>query len=259
MMLAVAPATFYTVEMGQNGFLTASLLVPGVALMSKRPVLAGALLGALTIKPTLGLLVLVAVVAARAWKAAAVACAVAVVLCVIATVAYGLSAWTLLLQQPLSVVGDISTGEDAVNVRAMVSVLPRVSAVFGRMPLAYCIQIASALFALLVAYRVVRVSTDRGTHVLVVTAGTCLVTPYLFMYDLPMVALAIALYVQSHEIRAVEMPALLGLWFLPPIVLYGPLFAPALIIVCALLQAWWRVEPRRIPTNAKVAASGASI
>jgi hypothetical protein len=245
LLLLAAPATFYTVEMGQNGFLTAALLVPGCALIARRPVSAGALLGALTIKPTLGFLVLVALVAARAWTTAVVAALVALTLGGAATLIYGVDAWTLLLQQPLTIVGDISTGENADNVRAMTSILPRVSAVLGKTALAYGIQSISALFAALITYRVFRVSTDPAIRALVVTAGTCLTTPYLFHYDLPMLAFALVLYMQSREIRGAEMPALLGLWFLPPIVLYGPMFAPALIVVCALLQTWWRVEPIR--------------
>jgi hypothetical protein len=244
--LLVGPATFYAVEMGQNGFLTAALLVPGVLLIDRRPVLAGALLGVLTFKPTLGLLVLVALLAVRAWKVALIATCVALVLAGSATLIYGLDAWTLLLRQPVSVVGDISTGIDPDNVRAMVSVLPRAAAVLGDSPVAYGVQTLTALFAAVVTYRVFRVSPDPATRALVVTAGTCLATPYLFMYDLPMLALALVLYVQSRAIQVVEVPVLLGLWFLPAIVIFGPLFAPALIITCALVQVWWRVEPVRI-------------
>ncbi|MGB8438107.1 MAG: glycosyltransferase family 87 protein, partial [Candidatus Acidiferrales bacterium] len=54
--VALAPAVAVTVFFGQNGLLTAALLVGGLALLDRKPVLAGVLFGVLTIKPQLGIL-----------------------------------------------------------------------------------------------------------------------------------------------------------------------------------------------------------
>lgn len=61
-----AYATVNTIA-GQNGFLTGALLLFGLALRGKRPVLAGLAFGLLTIKPQLGILVPLLLMVERDW------------------------------------------------------------------------------------------------------------------------------------------------------------------------------------------------
>ncbi len=53
--LALAPACLINAVGGQNGFLTAALLLGGLLALDRRPILAGILFGLLTWKPHLGL------------------------------------------------------------------------------------------------------------------------------------------------------------------------------------------------------------
>jgi alpha-1,2-mannosyltransferase len=69
--LILSPAAALGVVVGQNAFLAASLLVGGFALMASAPILSGALLGVLTFKPQLCLMVPVALISGRQWKALA--------------------------------------------------------------------------------------------------------------------------------------------------------------------------------------------
>ena len=55
-LVAAFPATLWTVAMGQNAFLNAALLGGFTLLLQRRPIRAGALLGALCIKPHLAIL-----------------------------------------------------------------------------------------------------------------------------------------------------------------------------------------------------------
>ena len=72
-MLAILPATWVALASGQNGFLSAALLIGGMRLSGIRPVLGGILLGLLAYKPQLGLLVPVALTASGSWRAMAAA------------------------------------------------------------------------------------------------------------------------------------------------------------------------------------------
>lgn len=66
---------------GQIGFLTGAIFIAAASQLQRRPILAGALFGCLVIKPQLGLLLPVAFIAARAWKAfAGAACSVLLLL-----------------------------------------------------------------------------------------------------------------------------------------------------------------------------------
>ncbi len=80
LLLLLAPATLINTVGGQNGFLTACLLVGGILLLDRRPVLAGILFGLLTYKPHLGLVVPFVLLALGAWRTIAAATATAILL-----------------------------------------------------------------------------------------------------------------------------------------------------------------------------------
>ena len=54
--LLLAPTTTICLVAGQSGFLLAALLVGGLQLVARRPILAGILFGSLTYKPQFGVL-----------------------------------------------------------------------------------------------------------------------------------------------------------------------------------------------------------
>ena len=72
-LLALAPASLLNLVCGQNGFLTAALLLGGMACLPDRPRLAGVLFGLLTLKPQLGLALAAALIALGAWRTIAAA------------------------------------------------------------------------------------------------------------------------------------------------------------------------------------------
>ena len=63
----LSPAASINVAMGQNAFLSSALLVGGWRVLRRNPLLGGAVLGMLTVKPQFGLLLPVALLAAREW------------------------------------------------------------------------------------------------------------------------------------------------------------------------------------------------
>src|SRR5262249_38371160 len=78
---------------GQNGFLTAALLIGGVLCIDRRPVLAGILFGLLTFKPHLGLVLPFVLLALRAWRVIGVAVLTTCVLVAVSVVLFGLEPW----------------------------------------------------------------------------------------------------------------------------------------------------------------------
>ena len=98
-MLLFFPASCINMLTGQNALLTVALAVGGFRLAERRPMLGGALLGALSIKPHFFLLVPVALAARRAWRALA-ACGLAALLLVLASIAlFGMEPWRLWLDR----------------------------------------------------------------------------------------------------------------------------------------------------------------
>lgn len=95
--LTLAPAYVPTLIIGQNNLLwLAGFLAALAALRDRRWVLAGIFIGCLTLKPQLGLLLPVALIAAGHWRTILVAAVTAAVLAILPTLMFGPEYWPLL-------------------------------------------------------------------------------------------------------------------------------------------------------------------
>jgi arabinofuranan 3-O-arabinosyltransferase len=94
LLLAIAfPALFSNTLVGQNGFLTASLIGATLYLLPMRPVLAGVCLGLLSYKPQYGLLFPVVLIAAAQWRVFFSAAVTAILLAFVSWLAFGSESW----------------------------------------------------------------------------------------------------------------------------------------------------------------------
>ncbi|MGA8611914.1 MAG: glycosyltransferase family 87 protein [Xanthobacteraceae bacterium] len=89
----LAPAAAINAINGQLSFLVAALIVAGFRLLKTRPLTAGAVLGLLTFKPQFCLLVPVALVALRQWKAVVVMIGSALALAALSALIFGIDPW----------------------------------------------------------------------------------------------------------------------------------------------------------------------
>src|SRR6185312_733454 len=89
----LAPTSTIMLVAGQSGFLAGALAIGGLRLIRTRPILAGVLLGLLSYKPQLWLLVPVALIAARAWRTIAAIGMTIAALVALTSIAFGWSIW----------------------------------------------------------------------------------------------------------------------------------------------------------------------
>jgi len=94
LLALAAPAVFINAVGGQNGTWTAALFGGGLSLLERRPLLAGGLLGLLIYKPQLGLLIPMALLAGRHWRAFMTAAMVAGLLLAVSAVGFGTDVWS---------------------------------------------------------------------------------------------------------------------------------------------------------------------
>lgn len=92
-MLLLVAFVACNVATAQNGFLTAALMLYGLALRDRSPVLAGIAFGLLTIKPQLGLLVPLLLLYEQRWTAILSAVVTTVALVVTSALLFGWEAW----------------------------------------------------------------------------------------------------------------------------------------------------------------------
>ncbi|HWK13456.1 MAG TPA: glycosyltransferase family 87 protein [Rhizobiaceae bacterium] len=94
LFVLLSPAIWSNQMFGQNGALTAALLIAGLYHAPARPILAGFLIGALTIKPHLGILIPFCLLASRNWTAFASAAATALGMAGLTGMLFGFDVWS---------------------------------------------------------------------------------------------------------------------------------------------------------------------
>jgi hypothetical protein len=186
---AALPAGLINLLDGQNAFLTAALAGFALLLLDRRPGAAGVLVGLLAIKPHLAVLFPLALWAERRWSTIGAAAATATALAGASLLAFGEESWTAFLRHlPVS---QAMADAGAVPWGTMPSAY-----VFARslgIPLgaAWALHIAVALFAAFAVGRAWRNRAARAeAKAAVLVAGSLLVSPYLFYYDLVWAGLA---------------------------------------------------------------------
>jgi alpha-1,2-mannosyltransferase len=238
------PAVFWTVTHGQTSFLTTSLFCWGLLQLPRRPVLAGILFGALTFKPHLGLLLPVALVAGRHWRAVVAAALTALLSGVISVVSFGTGVWADFLANTTDTRSMLESGMNFGHYYKMQSVFAATRLLGSPMLVAYSLQALVALGAAAAVVWVWRRRTgDPDMKNAALMAATPLSTPFIFDYDLMLLAPAIA-WLARKGVTDGALPyerTTLVAAFLAPFVsrvlgmhthlLLAPIFIAALLIV----------------------------
>jgi hypothetical protein len=215
--VAVFPGALIAAGHAQTGFVTGALLVGGVALLDRRPWIAGALIGALIVKPHLALLIPFWLAAGGRWKAFVAAGASAVGLLLLAWVAFGTGAM-LAYTGSWEASAAIMRGAESDFLLRMATPYAQVRLHAGESAaIATAAAIALVMMALVVAsWR--RFGGDPLATGALMLAATALASPYLFNYDLPFLVLPILWLVRAglrEGFRGWEKLLLVALWFAP--------------------------------------------
>lgn len=211
LMLAVAlPMLFVNMMVGQNGFLTAALIGGTLYLLPTRPVLAGVCLGLLSYKPQYGLLFPIVLIAAGHWRVFFSAGVTTVALVLVSWLAFGTESWQAFFHWlPLSSQAFLNDG--AAAWWKLQSILALVRYLGGNEQWAWAFQwvLTASVAAVLALMWRSRVPYTMKAAAL--AAGTLLSTPYLYMYDMMVLAIPVAFLVRiglKSGFRAYELPAL---------------------------------------------------
>ena len=189
---AVAPTVLHNAAFGQNGALSAALLCGGLLVSTRRPVLGGILIGLLTIKPHLGVLLPVCLIAAGNRRAFLAACLTAVALACLAGLVIGWESWSLFFERtrPLmqSMIEAPYPGPHQVRSVTVYNTARR----FGLdVPAAYLVQGLMTVACAILAWRAWRIrNADPALTVAFTAILAILATPYAYTYDLVMVSTA---------------------------------------------------------------------
>jgi arabinofuranan 3-O-arabinosyltransferase len=249
-LAAAFPVVFNNALVGQNGFLTAALIGGTLYLIPVRPVLAGICLGLLSYKPQYGLLFPLVLIAAGQWTVFLTAAVVAIAMAVMSWFAFGTESWQAFFQW-MPAFSQAFLTEGKAPWWKMQSLFALIRYFGGTEQLAWiCHWIVSAGVAVVLAV-MWRSRVSYSLKAAALAIGTLLVTPYLFMYDLMVLAIPVAFLVRiglKAGFRPYELPALgCALVLIVGFTFSGvPLGLAAILIVAGLIMRRagpWRAEP----------------
>ncbi len=234
----VAPGTTVGVVFGQTGFLSGALLIGGMRLIGTRPLLGGLLLALLAYKPQFGLLIPVALLAARDFRGIAATAGMLGILAGFAMTLFGRGIWLdwlLCLPNYVSTFGPLP---ELLPLRATVSAN---LAMFG-VPATFATGIYTVV-AVLAAGLTWRAFKDGVSEsaVGVLVGATVLVSPHTLWYDLTMLTGAVLLLGSARlhageSLRALETVLLLVVMCLPAAMLW--INAPISFVILLAFFAW---------------------
>jgi arabinofuranan 3-O-arabinosyltransferase len=257
LLAAAFPVVFTNALVGQNGFLTASLIGGTLVLMPTRPVLSGICLGLLSYKPQYGLLFPLVLIAASQWKVFWTAAIVAVSMALLSWLAFGTESWQAFVHW-MPMFSQAFLTEGRAPWCKLQSIFGLVRYFGGTEQMAWMFQlIMSGMVAALLALMWRSRTLDYSLKAAGLAAGALLITPYLFLYDLMVLAIAVAFLVRvgsEQHFAHYELPAL-GL-VAALLIVYSLLGAPtgfaATLIVAALIgyRVWPQWREQREPLRA---------
>jgi hypothetical protein len=231
------PPVFWALGLGQNSFLTAALFGAGTLWIDRRPILAGLCFGALCYKAHFALLVPVALVAGRHWRALGAALGSAVALCGLSLVAFGWQTWDGFLATAAGSHATYASGR--INFGGFVSPFGGVLLAGGTPHAAYLAQAAATLGAGLLVAFVWRRGLPLPIRAATLAAATLVAIPVALIYDLVLAAIAAAWLVRDPAGLAgwekLALAALFVLCMLPPGVAEAFHFPAGPIVALSLL------------------------
>src|SRR6516164_7503766 len=187
---AAFPVVLANTMNGQNGFLTAALLGGTLVLMPGRPILAGICLGLLSYKPQYGLLFPLALIAASRWATFSAAAVTTVALALISWIAFGTESWEAFFHW-MPMFSYASFTEGRATFYKLQSMFGLVRTLGGGEQLAWTLQWMMSGTVLVGVVALWRSRADYALKAAALATGTLLLTPYLFLYDMMVLAVAV--------------------------------------------------------------------
>ena len=210
-LLAVAfPVVLANTMVGQNGFLTAALIGGTLYLLPTRPILSGICLGLLSYKPQYGLLFPLALIAASQWKVFITAGVVAAAMATVSWLAFGTDSWQAFFHW-MPMFSQAFFTEGRATWFKLQSVFGLTRSFGGSEELAWALQAAMTGTVVVATVLLWRSKARYALKAAGLATGTLLITPYLFLYDMMVLAIPIAWLVRiglADGFRKYELPAL---------------------------------------------------
>ena len=184
------PSALITAGIGQNSFLTTAIFGTATYLIDRRPMTAGAILGALCYKPHFLLIAPVALIAGRHWRALGAMAASVAFFTGLSLLLFGWQTWEAFFLLTRTVTSTFETGK--VGFSGLISLFGAVRMLGGGVLLAYGVQALAALAAAVLTAVVWAKDLSLPVRAMTLIAATLFSVPVILFYDLLPVTVAVA-------------------------------------------------------------------
>lgn len=208
-----SPAAWSLMKTGQLSAFFALFAIAGMLLSKTRPIVAGVLIGLLTVKPQYGLLIPAFLIATRSWRAICAATAMALVMAALSAVVFGIEPWLVFLRSLTGAHAEFMQLSSGTGRITLIDTLRNIGWENAPSSMIYALVLPTAAAAIIVAAR--RHAPHRTLAAMTLLLGF-VTAPYIWTYDWLLIAFAILILVTDW--RTIDRPtqsAMAVLWFLP--------------------------------------------
>jgi alpha-1,2-mannosyltransferase len=244
----LCPAALWNYECGQLSLFAACLLAAGLLRMGNAPWLAGILFGALIIKPQLGLLAGVALLATGNWRAVGAATATAFGLSALITVLLGPSVWHAYFLYGSPVAKQILNAKLAPHSYETfgISVFWMLRSLGAGLTLSGAVQATATVIAIALTWRAWRSDAGLIQKFAITAWASLLATPYGYTNDMVAACTALAAMVERRSWRMGFAEPFIWLWPALSPIIANACYLELTPCIIALALAWsWRAAPRQ--------------
>ena len=246
----ISPAALMCLISGQSAFVTGALLIAVFALMDRRPLMAGFLIGLLSIKPQVGMLFPFFLIASQRWRVFVAAAMTTIALVALTTAIFGHQVWVDFIQKGLPVQGMVLADPDRIATPFFPTVFMNLRGIDTSYAFAMSVQAAFSAFAVgaLIWAAARRRDANPAMTMALFFACTVCASPYLLSYDLvPMAFAAIVLLASGQLDRAGRRVVQLVFWIPALQLALGTYHIPGPALIAPIFVAWLAMRLRDMP------------
>jgi len=243
-LVALAPGVFVNVFFGQNGFVTAALLIGGLTNIDRRPIRSGLLFGVLTVKPQFGLLLPVLLAMTGRWRVIAAATVTAVTLAGLTSLWFGADVWLEYVRKVMPQQHWLLTDGSGTLLLMVSSAFVNARVVGLSLEAAWLVQAVSSCCALAMVIWTFRHKRDPDLSFALFVTATFLFSPWMLNYDMALFGWIVVLLRERTDNTAVDHLLALAVWVLPlAMLVFGVARIPIAMLVLPTFagRLMWRL------------------
>jgi Glycosyltransferase family 87 len=252
--LLLSPAAVFCIVSGQSALITAAMIVTVFTWLDRRPVAAGILIGLLTLKPQLGILFPVMLIASARWRVFASATATALVIAGATALVFGPQVWVDFATKGLAANNLVLADPERIATPFYPTVFMNLRGIDLPYSIAMAVQLCVSAAAVGIAAWAFRLRRDAEPLLLMALFLACSVAavPYMLSYDTLALTFAALLLLGTGSLDGAGRRFVQLVYWLPLIqMVFGNWHVPGPALIAPAFTIYALMRLRASPASAR--------